>query len=121
MIVGVPKETAEGERRVALVPELVAKLTKAGKDKLEALGRVARTHPTFAVLVVAHAAPGAPSLDRDKLRAEIAKQTMAAAGAPPDRIGIQTPGTQLPGYDPSDTKSKSKNERIEIVFVGGGR
>jgi NAD(P) transhydrogenase subunit alpha len=30
MIVGVPKETAEGERRVALVPELVSKLTKAG-------------------------------------------------------------------------------------------
>ncbi len=32
MIVGVPKETVQGERRVALVPELVAKLTKAGLD-----------------------------------------------------------------------------------------
>ena len=32
MIVGVPKETAEGERRVALVPELVPLLTKAGLD-----------------------------------------------------------------------------------------
>jgi len=30
MIVGVPKESAPGERRVALVPELVARLTKAG-------------------------------------------------------------------------------------------
>ena len=30
MIVGVPKETAAGERRVALVPELVAKLVQAG-------------------------------------------------------------------------------------------
>jgi NAD(P) transhydrogenase subunit alpha len=30
MIVGVPKETAAGERRVALVPDLIAKLTKAG-------------------------------------------------------------------------------------------
>jgi len=30
MIVGVPKELAPGERRVALVPELVARLTKAG-------------------------------------------------------------------------------------------
>jgi NAD(P) transhydrogenase subunit alpha len=29
MIVGVPKETVAGERRVALVPELVSKLTKA--------------------------------------------------------------------------------------------
>ena len=30
MIVGVPKESAPGERRVGLVPELVARLTKAG-------------------------------------------------------------------------------------------
>jgi NAD(P) transhydrogenase subunit alpha len=30
MIIGVPKERVAGERRVALVPELVAKLTKAG-------------------------------------------------------------------------------------------
>jgi len=32
MIVGVPKETVPGERRVALVPELVPKLTKASLD-----------------------------------------------------------------------------------------
>ncbi len=32
MIVGVPKETVAGERRVALVPELVSKLTKAGLE-----------------------------------------------------------------------------------------
>jgi NAD(P) transhydrogenase subunit alpha len=32
MIVGVPLETAPGERRVALVPELVPKLTKAGLE-----------------------------------------------------------------------------------------
>jgi proton-translocating NAD(P)+ transhydrogenase subunit alpha len=32
MRIGVPKETAAGERRVALVPELVAKLTEAGID-----------------------------------------------------------------------------------------
>ena len=32
MRVGVPKETAEGERRVALVPEIVAKLVASGID-----------------------------------------------------------------------------------------
>src|SRR5216683_8151143 len=32
MIVSVPKESAPGERRVALVPELVPKLTKAGLE-----------------------------------------------------------------------------------------
>ena len=30
MIVGVPKETAAGERRVALVPDAAGKLVKAG-------------------------------------------------------------------------------------------
>src|SRR5262245_8751200 len=34
MMVGVPKETAQGERRVALVPELVGKLKKAGVEVL---------------------------------------------------------------------------------------
>ena len=32
MKVGVPKETAPDERRVALVPEIVAKLSQAGFD-----------------------------------------------------------------------------------------
>src|SRR3989442_3078837 len=32
MRVGVPRETAEGERRVALVPEVVAKLVEAGHE-----------------------------------------------------------------------------------------
>ena len=32
MIVGIPKETVAGERRVALVPDLVAKLTGSGLE-----------------------------------------------------------------------------------------
>jgi H+-translocating NAD(P) transhydrogenase subunit alpha len=42
MIVGVPKETAEGERRVALVPELVSRLTKAGLEVFVESGAGAR-------------------------------------------------------------------------------
>jgi H+-translocating NAD(P) transhydrogenase subunit alpha len=38
MIVGVPKETVPGEQRVALVPELVGKLTKAGLDAVVQAG-----------------------------------------------------------------------------------
>jgi NAD(P) transhydrogenase subunit alpha len=34
MIIGIPKETISGEQRVALVPELVPKLTKAGLSVL---------------------------------------------------------------------------------------
>lgn len=38
MIVGVPKETVPGERRVALVPELIPKLTNAGLDVVVQVG-----------------------------------------------------------------------------------
>src|SRR5262249_4916367 len=38
MIVGVPRETVPGERRVALVPDLVAKLVKAGLEIMVQLG-----------------------------------------------------------------------------------
>ena len=34
MLIGVPTEVAPGERRVALVPETVARLKKAGNDVL---------------------------------------------------------------------------------------
>ena len=34
MVVGVPKETAAGERRVALVPDIAGRLAKAGFDVL---------------------------------------------------------------------------------------
>jgi NAD(P) transhydrogenase subunit alpha len=40
MRIGVPKETAEGERRVALVPEVVGKLTRAGGEDASEVGGV---------------------------------------------------------------------------------
>jgi len=99
-----------------------SKLTKSGKDRIEALGRVAKTHPAFAVLVVVHGAPGTPNNPaRDKERASQVKQTLAAAGAPLDKIGTQLAGSQLPAFDPSDVKAKARNERIEIIFVGGAK
>src|ERR671935_269433 len=42
MRVGVPKETAPGERRVALVPDAVGRLTEAGFDVLEAIATARR-------------------------------------------------------------------------------
>ena len=38
MQIGVPKETAEGERRVALVPDVVRKLTHAGGESHRSRG-----------------------------------------------------------------------------------
>src|SRR6266540_7565907 len=38
MRIGVPRETAQGERRVALVPEVVAKLVEDGIERLRSRG-----------------------------------------------------------------------------------
>ena len=40
MRIGVPKETTDGERRVALVPEVVGKLTRAASEDASAAGEV---------------------------------------------------------------------------------
>ena len=45
MNVGVAKETAPGERRVALVPEVLGKLTAAGLDLLVETGAGAEAQP----------------------------------------------------------------------------
>src|SRR5262245_40180917 len=51
MIVGVPRETALGERRVALVPELVTKLAGAGLEvRIEPGSGVAAGFPDAAYL-----------------------------------------------------------------------
>jgi outer membrane protein OmpA-like peptidoglycan-associated protein len=95
-----------------------AKLAAAGRAKLEALGKLAKKYPQFAIVVVVHAAPGATNASRDAQRAAAAKLALSAAGADGARIAVQTPGSALPAYDPADAKLRAKNERLEIVFVG---
>lgn len=95
-----------------------ARLATAGKAKLEALGKLAKKYPQFAIVVVVHAAPGATNVARDAQRATAAKAALSGAGADGARIAVQTPGAALPAYDPADAKLRAKNERLEIVFVG---
>lgn len=97
-----------------------AKPTKKGKDALDALGRVAKTHPTFAVVVVVHSA-GAAMTKRDQERGAAVKQALVAAGADGGKLAVQLAGAKLPAFDPTDGKLKAKNERVEVIFVGGGK
>ena len=46
MRIGVPKETATGERRVALVPEVVSRLTGSGFEILVEKGAGSRRPPS---------------------------------------------------------------------------
>jgi hypothetical protein len=94
------------------------KLNAKGRARVEALGRVAKSYPGFAILVVVHAAAGGASAN-DKARAEATIAALVSGGADRARIGTQLAGSTLPAFDPQDAKSKARNERVEIIFVGG--
>ncbi|MBI2389409.1 MAG: hypothetical protein HYV09_07415 [Deltaproteobacteria bacterium] len=122
-------QTARDERGVAAVLPMVpaneapfeagAKLTAAGKKRLAALGAIAKAHPTWALVIVVHAAPGKTDAARDAARAKVVSQELAAVGVDASRIAVSTPGAALLAHDPKDPKSHPKNERVELVFVAG--
>lgn len=87
--------------------------TKAGAERLSALGRVAKAHPDFPVLVVVHSA-GRPGADHDR-RAKAAVDALAAAGA--SKLESRVVGSAQPVVDPKRAGASARNERIEIVFV----
>ena len=60
MRVGVPKESAEGERRVALVPDIIKKLTNAGHEVVIEAGAGDQARIPDELLVDAGATTGDP-------------------------------------------------------------
>src|SRR5918912_228602 len=84
MIVGVPKETAANERRVALVPDLVPKLVRAGLEVVVQAGAgVAAGFPD-----AAYAAQGA-RLEADVTRPAL-KEQGESLGPKFAELGLQT-------------------------------
>jgi H+-translocating NAD(P) transhydrogenase subunit alpha len=91
--IAVPKEVAMGEARVALVPEVVGKLTKAGAEiRVEEGAGVSSRYPD-----AAYQAAGASILqDRKALWGE--SQIVLKVQVPnPEEIGWMTPGTIVIG------------------------
>ena len=82
MKVGVLKETTPGERRVALVPEMVARLRGAGLDILVQSG--AGDGAWFADSAYAEA--GAAIVSRDELVAEAGRGGHRPAGRGPSPV-----------------------------------
>jgi flagellar motor protein MotB len=97
-----------------------ADLSGEGSAKLKELGRVAASHPAFAIQVVLHdARPAPPSDTTDSKRAEAAVQALVGSGANPARIKGEQAGARCPLVDPSDAAGRSRNERVDVVFVSG--
>src|SRR5947209_11406808 len=100
MQIGVPKETAEGERRVALVPDVVRKLTAAAGDQDAAQNEV---------IVERGAGDGAliPDAQFDEAGAKLAQGPDEVYGAQmvvkvappsPEEIGRLSEGAVLIGF-----------------------
>lgn len=91
------------------------KLSAQAASKLADLGRVARAHPEFPVLVVVHdARAGSPE---DGLSAQ-AVAVLKAAGA--SRIEGSNAFASSPVVPPDRAGASARNERLEIVFVSPG-
>jgi outer membrane protein OmpA-like peptidoglycan-associated protein len=89
-------------------------LSAAASEQLSMLGRVAKAHPDFPVLVVLHSSHGAASA-RDDKRAQAIAQHLRGAGAP--RVEARAAGSAQPISDPSRPGAAARNERVEVVFV----
>jgi H+-translocating NAD(P) transhydrogenase subunit alpha len=97
--IGVPKETAEGERRVALVPDIVRKLVGQGHEVVLEPGAGTQAGIPDALYEDAGATLGAGAWDADVV-AKVAPPTSDEVGAlKPDSVlvGFLAPLTNGPG------------------------
>ncbi|HMJ16134.1 MAG TPA: hypothetical protein VK524_32190 [Polyangiaceae bacterium] len=83
------------------------------EERLAVLGKVAKAHPEFPVLVVFHTSRTAPGLDAG--RAESVLGALRKAGA--TRVETRSAGSALPVVEPKRGGARERNERIEIIFV----
>jgi len=96
------------------VASAAGKLTPAGAERLAMLGRTAKAHPAFPVLVVVHSARGGPGRN-DSARAEAVTKALEEAGAP--TVEARVAGDAQPVVDRKRKGAAERNARIEIVFV----
>ncbi|MDX2054344.1 MAG: hypothetical protein SFV15_18225 [Polyangiaceae bacterium] len=85
------------------------KLSPQVAEQLAALGRVAKTHPEFPLLLVLHSAKGKPPET-----AELEK-ALRDAGAP--NVTSDFAGSSLPIAISGEPGAEARNERAEVVFV----
>jgi flagellar motor protein MotB len=82
-------------------------------ERLALLGRVAKAHPEFPVLVVVHSAKGRSAADEQ--RAKTVADALRQAGA--KSVETHAAGSAQPVAAPDRAGAASRNQRLEIVFV----
>ncbi|HZU84630.1 MAG TPA: hypothetical protein VE987_16990 [Polyangiaceae bacterium] len=94
-----------------------SELSGGAEAKLKDLGRVGASHPGFGIQVVVHDAQAPLGDAVDAKRADAAVRALVAGGAAAARIDAELAGARVPVADPSDARTRARNERLEIVFV----
>jgi hypothetical protein len=92
-------------------------LTPAGRSQLQPLVRVAQAHLDFPLLVVAHAGSPAPEHDTERKLTQL-RSELGSAGL--SRIETLDAGQRQPLLPPQAVSARTRNERIELVFVAPG-
>jgi hypothetical protein len=92
-------------------------LSKDGEKKLGDLGRVLAAHPGLAAQIVVHDATQPAAKDTgDQQRADAATKALAAS-APNAKLRSDLAGARSPVVDPSDTRHRARNARLDVVFI----
>jgi hypothetical protein len=95
-------------------------LTYEAKERLAALGRVARAHPAFPLQVLVHGGAGGGEQMRERSRGEAVSKSLAEGGADAQKVQVHAAGSAHPIVGSSGTKNRDRNERVEIIFVDPG-
>lgn len=90
-------------------------LAPGARERVELLGRAAKAHPSFPLLIVIHTARGSGSAKQGERLAELLK----AAGAP--LVKVELAGASQPLVEPGGPEASARNARIEVVFVSSAR
>jgi hypothetical protein len=93
------------------------KLTGAARTELGRLAKVGGAHPEFPVLLVGHGAPapGTPNVER---QLQLVSEALSGAGL--GRVEVQTVGDRQPLLPVRSPDARTRNQRIELVFVAPG-
>ena len=90
-------------------------LNKDGTDKLGKLGQILAAHPGTTAQIVIHdaTAPAAKDLASDKDRGDAVAKALGGSA----KVQVQTAGAKIAVVDPADAKHRSRNARVDVVFV----
>ncbi len=117
MQIGVPKETAEGERRVALVPDVARKLTRAAQDDAAAVNEVVveRGAGQGALIPDSHYEEAGARLVDSADQVWESDAVVKVAPPTPEEIGKLKPGSVLIGF----LQPLTNGEGIQAIAQSG--